>query len=574
MGFLDLIGVAMIGVVGALAVTGIKSGQPGTRVAGILDFLNLETQTFQMQVAILASAAAATLILKTLLSMLFTRKTIFFLSRRGAYISSDMVERLLSQPLLKIQNRSSQELLYAVTSGVQNITLGILATGISVISDTALLLVMSIGLVVVDPTTAMFSILIFAILGYFLYKSMSGRAYKLGFENSRLSVKSNEEILEVLSSYREALVRNRREYYARSISKTRIEISNTLAEIQFMPNISKYMIEISIVFGAVIISMAQFILQDSIHAIATLTVFLAAGTRIAPAVMRLQQGAIQIRSGIGSATPTLDLVAALADSKTLDSIDDNLDLAHTGFEPELKLLNVSFTYPSGDVPALSGISMNVATGALIALVGSSGAGKTTLVDILLGIFPPNEGTVLISGLSPLDAIAKWPGALAYVPQDVLIVNGSIRENLSIGFPLEIATDELCWRALEIAQLKEHMQMLPKGLDQEVGERGAKISGGQRQRLGIARAMFTQPKLLVLDEATSSLDGQTESDISDAIKFLKGEVTVVMIAHRLSTVRNADLVIYMDKGKILAQGTFEEVRSKVPDFDRQAQLMGL
>jgi ABC-type multidrug transport system fused ATPase/permease subunit len=144
----------------------------------------------------------------------------------------------------------------------------------------------------------------------------------------------------------------------------------------------------------------------------------------------------------------------------------------------------------------------------------------------------------------------------------------------MGFPLNVVKDEMCWDALVVAQLESFVEKLPLGLETQIGERGTKLSGGQRQRLGIARAMLTKPKLLVLDEATSSLDGQTESDISDAIVQLQGSVTIVMIAHRLSTVRNADQVIYMDNGRILASGTFKEVRNSVPDFDHQAQLMGL
>jgi ABC-type multidrug transport system fused ATPase/permease subunit len=172
------------------------------------------------------------------------------------------------------------------------------------------------------------------------------------------------------------------------------------------------------------------------------------------------------------------------------------------------------------------------------------------------------------------AVAKWPGAIAYVPQDVAISSGTIRENVALGFPEQQATDELVTNALKVAQLHQFVSDLPRGLDTQVGERGAKISGGQRQRLGIARAMFTRPHLLVLDEATSSLDGETEASISDAIHELRGSTTVVLIAHRLSTVRDADIVVYLADGKIKTMGTFDEVRRAVPDFDRQAKLMGL
>jgi ABC-type multidrug transport system fused ATPase/permease subunit len=341
-----------------------------------------------------------------------------------------------------------------------------------------------------------------------------------------------------------------------------------------MPNISKYVIETTVVLGALIISAAQFIMQDAAHAVATLSVFLAAGTRIAPAILRVQQGSLSIRGALGAATPTLDLIEALGESESVDRVDDSVDILHQDFVSNVEIKNVSLTYPNGNRKALSDINLTIQAGKSVAIVGPSGAGKTSIVDVLLGVLNPNEGQIFISGVTPLAAVAKWPGAVSYVPQDVTISNGTIRQNVALGYPEEVASDELVSEAISIAQLTDFVASLPSGLETKVGERGAKISGGQRQRLGIARAMFTKPKLLVLDEATSSLDGQTESDISDAIQNLKGSVTVVMIAHRLSTVRNADVVIYMDQGKILAQGTFEEVRNSIPDFDNQARLMGL
>ena len=574
LGFLDLLGVAAIGVLGALSVTGIQSLKPGNRVSGVLEFIGLSNVSFQNQVAILGMSAALILVIRTVLSIIVTRRIFFFLSRRGAVISANLISRLLSQSLIQVQARSTQETLYSVTAGVTAITLGVLGTTMTLVSDGSLLVIMIIGLFIVDPTIAFTTLVFFGSLGFILYHLMNVRAHKLGYLNSELAIASNEKIIEVLDSYRESVVRNRRNYYAREIGKLRLKLADVLAEIQFMPNISKYVVESGIVIGAVVIGGAQFALQDARHAIGTLSVFLAAGTRIAPAVLRLQQNLIQIRSGVGSAMPTLILIESLENVSLMNEESDNLDILHLGFKSNVEIDAVTLTYPNKNVSALQGVCLGVNEGKSLAIVGPSGAGKTSIVDVLLGVLPPDTGSILISGLKPLEAIKKWPGSISYVPQDVTISNGTFRENVALGYPTDVATDDLVWRALEIAQLAEFVRKLPQGLDTQVGEGGTKISGGQRQRLGIARAMFTQPKLLVLDEATSSLDGQTEADISDAIQALKGSVTVVMIAHRLSTVRNADQVVYMDQGKILASGTFDEVRTAVPDFDSQAKLMGL
>jgi ABC-type multidrug transport system fused ATPase/permease subunit len=356
--------------------------------------------------------------------------------------------------------------------------------------------------------------------------------------------------------------------------KLRLRLADASAETQFLPNISKYVIESSIIIGGLIIGAQQFFTQDATHAVSTLGVFLAASTRIAPAVMRIQQSAIQIKGSLGVATPTLDLIDSLGVERIDQDIEPTPKFSYPGFDSNLRIDNLQFTYPNGTEPALNNIKLEVPAGTSLAIVGPSGAGKTTFVDAILGVLIPDSGFVEISGIAPLEASRKWSGAIAYVPQDVIIVDGTILENVALGYAINQATREFVWEALNQAQLLTFVESLPQGLDTKVGEKGSSMSGGQRQRLGIARAMFTKPKLLVLDEATSSLDGVTESDLSASIRKLQGKVTVVMIAHRLSTVRDADLVVYMDKGAVIASGSFLYVRSCVPEFEQQAQLMGL
>ena len=551
---LDLAGVVIVGLLGSLTISGVGSNQPGDRVSAFLKLLHLSDNSFQFQVGALGILAATLLTFKTLISLYFSRRTLYFLSRSGARLSSILLSKLLGQNLLKIQERSIAETLYAVTNGVAVINLGVIGASVYLIADFSLLIILGAGLFVVDTTVAISTLVMFTMVAFTLYKRMHVSMRNMGVNFADISVIRNERITEIMNSYRELVVKNRRSYYSNEVAKMQTKLADSSAGISFLSNISKYVIELTVVIGSLVIAAIQFSTQTATHAVAVLSIFLAASTRIAPAVLRVQQGLLQMKGSIGIAAPTLELLEDLGNEESIE--------------------NVSLTYPGKVMPAISNIDLKIEEGSIIALVGPSGAGKTTLVDVLLGILQQDSGTVAISGMEPLLAISNWPGALGYVPQDVVISNGTIRENICMGYPIDIATDELITDATDIAQLTHFVRSLPLGLDTPVGDRGTKISGGQRQRLGIARAMFTKPRFLVLDEATSALDGETEANIADAIQNMKGKATVVMIAHRLSTVREADKVIYMDKGKIVATGTFEEVRQTVPDFDRQAQLMGL
>lgn len=574
LGLLDLLGVAIIGLLGALSLNGVQSRPPGDRVSAFLKVFGLFDEPFQTQAAALGVAASLILIARTVISIVLTRKVLFFLSRRGAVISSALMKKLMSQPLVAIQQKTLYENLYAITTGVSNVTLGILGTAVVLIADVSLLFIMFVGLLVVDSTMAISTVVFFALIGFGLYKLMHQKAGELGLKETELSIESSEKISEVLSSYRESVVRNRRDYYAREIGVLRFKLADTLAELSFMPNVSKYVIESSVVLGALGISAAQFVLQDAGRAVATLAIFLAAGTRIAPAVLRVQQGSMQIRRSLGASSATLDLIESLRDVPEVEPSSDVIDVLHSGFVPEIIMKDVSFSYPGSSSPAIENANLKISPGSLIAVVGPSGAGKTTLIDLILGVLDPNSGEISISGTKASAISKKWPGSVSYVPQDVVIANGTIRSNITLGFPEESGTVEMIMDAIRISQLDSYLENLPEKENSKVGDRGAGMSGGQRQRLGIARALFTKPKLLVLDEATSALDGETEANVSAAIRSLKGDVTVILIAHRLSTVREADQVVYLESGKIVSIGSFEEVRTAVPNFDRQASLMGL
>lgn len=572
--FLDLLGVAVIGVIGAIAVNGIAAKTPGNRASTFLNFLGLENASLQRQVGTLALIAVVTLIGKTLITMSLSRRVLFYLSRVSARMSANLVARLLSSPLVTLQQRTVQEQMFAVTSGVSTITVGIIGIAVSLLSDISLMIILTAGLFVVEPIMAILNLFCFSIVALLLHRGMHLRALRLGDKQSVISIRSNQRIFEILNSYREAFVKNRRGYYAKTIGDDRMKLAETSSELGFMPQISKYVIESTVVVVAVIICGVQFLISDATRAVGVLAVFMAASLRIAPAVLRIQQSLVSVRSSIGSARPTLELIESFGTTSISLDFESVPSRVYEGFESRVEVENALFSYPTGMGDVIKDISFEIEEGEIVAIVGPSGSGKTTLVDLILGILQPRSGSVKISGLESVDAIRKWSGAISYVPQDVMVMNGTIKENVCMGFDTQQIPDELVWQSLDIAQLSDFVQSMPDKLESQVGDRGTKISGGQRQRLGIARALITKPKLLVLDEATSALDGETEANISAAIQSMRGNTTVVMIAHRLSTVRSADKVLYLSDGKLAALGSFEDVRREIPDFDRQAQLMGL
>lgn len=570
---MDLMGVLIVGVIAPIVIQTTGTTTPTTRLA-FLDKYGWGALDPKNQALYLGLLAVGLLVGRTLASIFLTRRVLFFLSNRGSKVSSSLVSLLLNQSMLRIQQTTSQEIIFNVTAGVEAITLKILATAVSMVADFSLLLIMIIGLIFIDPAVAISTVGLFSMLAIVLYKLMSVRASNLGFMSSLLEIQSGEKIYEAFNSYRETVVKDRRHFYATQIGNLRVKLANVAAEVNFLPYASKYVIELLVIVGAILLAGIQFMLFDLGHAAETLSVFLVAGTRIAPAVLRLQQGALLIKGNTGRAIPALNLIDEFKlEAPPSDSLEVS-NFEYAGFQARFELNNISFTYPGSNTPAIKHANIQVTEGQSIAIVGGSGAGKTTLIDMLLGLIAPDEGSVQLSGMQPSEAFVKWPGAVAYVPQDVVISNGTIRENICLGFPVSLATDELIYSALRAAQLEKFVRSMPDGLETSTGERGVKLSGGQRQRIGIARAMFTRPKLLVLDEATSSLDSETEAALSEAIQSFRGSITVVMIAHRLSTVRNADLVIYLENGVIKATGKFEEVRVLVPNFDNQAKLMGL
>jgi ABC-type multidrug transport system fused ATPase/permease subunit len=340
-----------------------------------------------------------------------TKKSLFFLSFKGAQISANLIEDLLNRDIQEIRKRGSQEILYSCTSGVYGITVGILSTGVSLFADISAVGLILIGLLAFDPTMAILTCALFATIAAVMFKLQQERARDLGLELGKLSVQSEEQIVEILNAYRELVVHDRQNYYIQNIREKRLDLAGVQAEMSFMPQISKYIIEISVLVGGVLISALQFLRLDASHAFATLAIFMAAGSRIAPAVMRLQQNLVLMRNSIGMSSATFQLIEDLYMHKQTQKSEKNpITNSNDTFEGKIKIQDVSFRFEDSAENVLTDISFTVEPGSVIALVGPSGSGKSTLVDLMLGILTPTSGSVELSGISPKEAIKKWEAA--------------------------------------------------------------------------------------------------------------------------------------------------------------------
>jgi ATP-binding cassette subfamily C protein len=567
---LDILGIALLGIIGALAISGVQSQSPSSNIFNILRLLRIEELSFQSQVAIISVAAVATLIIKTSVSIILTRKTLIFLTNESAILATNLTSAYFDQDLQDINSKRLEEIQYNLGPGISSLVVGILGNSLTLLGDIATLIVVAVGIVLLDASIAVTSILIFGIVSTFLYKYLQSKSRALAFDLASMGINSNVVVSNLLNSYREIFTMNRKELFLNRLETLRHDSSKSLAEQVQLPNIAKYLLEIVMILGSLVIAGLQFYFQDAQHAVSSLVIFVAASTRIIPALLRIQQALVQINASIGASQSVLNLF----DDLKFRSTSQTQDSQPHASELLIRIENLSFRYPSRNDNALDDISLQIPEGSFVALVGPSGSGKSTLVDLILGLNTPTSGEIRIAGHRPQDLLNIWRNSFGYVPQVVNLIDGTIAENIALGLHKdEINMD----RVYEVARLVQLDDLLESSISLNLLESKTTnliLSGGQTQRIGIARALYEEPRILILDESTSALDSKLELEISSSLNRLREDKTLIVIAHRLSSVQQADLVFYFDSGKLRAQGTFEDIREKVSDFDQQAKLMGL
>lgn len=582
---LDLAGVLLFGMVGVIAASAAQGTALPHAIEVVLSWFGLADVPATTASLVLAGIAALLLVLKTIASLWILRWTTKFLTMASTRISVQMCADFYALPIVHVNRFESQWSAFALVHGVSGAIVETLTNAMVIWVELSLLVVLGGALLLLNPLIALFAVGYFGLIAILMNQVLKGWAYATGKVMAESSWESNLTVQDGIATYREITVADRRQHYIDRFRSLRQAGAEAYADQQFISQVPRYGMEIALVVGAGLLVLALLQLGTVESALGSLALFLTAATRVMPSLLRLNGSRITLRSLVPRADYAFTMAGHIrehATSAILETTPPAAPATEVGAgrpgKPDLVLevavRDLKVDYPGSDAPAIEGITFTLPPGGALAVVGPSGGGKSTLADAILGVVQPSAGLVRIGGLSPGQVVRRYPGLVAYVPQSVALVSGSVRDNVALGRNRDEVNDDQVWAALKRAHLSDYLADARDGLDTEVGERGVQLSGGQRQRLGIARALYTDPRLLVMDEATSALDAEIENLVTQTIEELGSEVTTITIAHRLATIRRADTVIYLDRGRLVAQGTFEEVRTMVPQFDRQANLLGL
>lgn len=511
------------------------------------------------------------IVLKGVLSVALVWRATRVFARYELDIGSRLFDSYLASSWEERLKRNSADIVRLTDSSVYTTVSGFLLPASTLFGEALSFVTIVAVLAVSQPLVAVIALVYLGLLGALLFFWVTRRSRQAGQVALRYSLRSSRLVTEMVGALKEVTLRNKAGEAATVVRSNRFHTTRARANSQFLGQVPRYVLESGIIGGFLLVGAAGFAFGGTVGATTAVALFGLAGFRMAPSIVRFQS----VVSQVAVSTPHAE--AVLAEIRRSEQTT-----AHRADRPQtplpehprvIRFSDVSFRYASDAPDVVKRVSFEIPFGSAIAFVGASGAGKSTMVDLLLGLIEPTSGRIDVDGVPLGDLSAAWRAKVAYVPQDVSLFDASVAQNVALTWTGDV-DDARVRAALDRAQLLETIEARPDGIAGRVGERGLALSGGQRQRLGIARALYADPIVLVMDEATSALDTATEAAVTDAITRLRGSLTIVTVAHRLSTVKEADVIFFLRDGELVASGRFDELVAQVPDFAIQARLAGL
>lgn len=521
-------------------------------------------------ISVFGSLIVGVFYIKSILTFRIQKKVFKFSFGQKGDLSQRLLRGYLAAPYTFHLSRNSAGLTQNILQETSNFCNGIMLPFLNSISYSAVIICLGF-LLIKTNILATISILVILLVPFLLYQSFKERLALWGKAASASQIGILRTINHSIGGFKETRIIGCESYFDDQIGKYIKEFEDSVSSAQTFKLLPRNLIEAFLItFLVSFISLTLFTTKNTQSLTSTLGIFAIASIRLIPAVSQLTNSIASIRNYSHS------LNKIYSDLKEIESLSLNKnyniyalpkgqknDISKTEnkkikFENQIVLENITYYYPQSEEPSLSNISLTIKKGESIAFIGKSGAGKTTLVDLILGLLEPKSGDIKVDKKSIYNDLRGWQNLIGYIPQSIFLMDETIKRNIAFGVPDELIDSDKLEKALVATQLKELINELPNGMQTTVGDRGVRLSGGQRQRIGIARALYHEREILVLDEATSALDNETEKLVNDSISELSGLKTLIIIAHRLSTVERCSCLYRLDKGHIINSGSFHEI----------------
>ncbi len=568
-GFLDVFGIILIGIIASVGASqfGASGGATTTILGIVIPHLTGQALLWLVIFVLVVFVAKAAVAISLSYTLAFSIASV------EARNTQRIAAFLLNGSLDSIKRYSKAEFQFAVTGSSSSAFTGLLNNVATLGSEGFLLLVVAGAFFLVNPVAALFALAYFTVV-VVLIQVVIGHSLKRAGQNAVVgSVDTMSALSDTIDTFREISVMGKQRLFIERIYLSRKRLADSGAMFAFLGGMPRYVVETSLILGVVIFVGQQFLAGQLASGIVTIGVFLTGGVRIMASLLPLQAAVAQIKQNVEQSALAHSLLAQERHAVRVESELQAPPGAVSRDAPlAVSISGASYRFPGDQHDTLRDITLDIAAGQDIAIIGPSGAGKTTLVDLILGLIRPDSGSVAIGGIEPNELRRLAPGIVSYVPQKPGLVSGTIAENIALGVRAEEIDQELLAETVESAFLTDFVASLANGTATSVGKQANSLSGGQIQRIGLARALYARPRLLILDEATSGLDAGSEAFIATSLRKLHGEVTVIVIAHRLSTVQHADVVHVVQDGRITASGDFASVQAAVPMVAEYVKLM--
>lgn len=566
-GSVIMAGLDMLGVAAMLPLMQVlTSGGPTEGITQVIaDFLG--TSELQMLVVALAGLVAFAFFVKSGFTVLFRWWLLGRTTAMTAEASAELLRRYTLAPYSSHRMRKTPEVYRNIGASVPQ-AFNLVALGmLSLLADILTLVALAIVLFIVSPVATLVAAAILTI-STLLIQALSKRAIlRAGEEMIEADLVAWSALIPGIDGFKEARLTSSSSMFVERFRAAKLEIARSQRKTSLLSELPKHLLEISMIVAIIGMTVFLFSTGPASAALATLGVFATASLRMLPTLNRVTATVASIRSG----SVGLHLLSETVDDLKRHGTHVEARSSEADYRGDIVIEGVRYQYLDAEVPVLNGLTLTIKEGSTTALVGASGAGKSTILDLLLGLQFPQAGDVRVGGRSISEDLASWYATIGVVPQEVFVLNLSLRENIAYGIAPGDIDDKRVLSALSDARLSELVSELPDGLGTLLGERGVRLSGGQRQRLGIARALYRRPTVLILDEATSALDNVTEQEITRTIESLRESMTVVIVAHRLSTIKSADKIVYLEGGQVRAEGNFQELRQRSANFDELVRI---